>query len=1220
MPDQEPSKPVVFLSPVDFTVERVFPIRNLVSPAPDTPAQDVEGVKSAGSPTSQGQEPKATSPYLLPPYPPVPPTEAIRKLTPDQEEYDFLQMPSDGEGSRRKRTERSQLVPSTSGPPGVLPGNVAESSPSTFYRCEDEPIHTPGAIQQYGALLALRFGEEGDLLVRIASENTRQLLQYSPEQLFQLESFLHILEHEARHDMLARIHNALSSTSTSAAASEDTHLDVFPITVVLPNGGAQKQLWCAIHIAKGTQDLIVCEFEKYSDVFYLEEIQGNKALPKTPTYTIGLEVHPEERLKSITRKSNPLKVLEIARRKQQSGVSSMDILNAMTQAQQQLASAKSVQQVLDVVVGIISELTGFHRVMFYRFDKHKNGCVEAELVNPQASEDFFRGLHFPASDIPKQARELYKINRIRILYDRDAETARLVCRAVTDFETPLDLSHSYLRAISPVHLKYLANMGVRSSMSVSIVLDEDLWGLIACHGYGDEGIRVTLPIRELCRNIGNCAAINIARLSMLARIEARKPPKKAPPTQNPAGFIAASSADLLRVFGADFGLLSIQDEARAIGKLEPYREALAILAYLQQRRFTTVEASQNVNADFPDIKYPPGIITIAGLLVLPLSLSGKDFLVFFRKGQLKEVRWAGNPYEKIKRAGSEYLEPRTSFERFSETVVGMSKEWTDDHKETAVVLGLLYGRFIEIWRQKESATQNNRLTRLLIRNSSHEVRTPLNAIVNYLEMALENKIDDSTRDILTKAHKASRSLIYVIDDLLNLTKVEDGPITSVEETFDLGATVSEVITAFRKEAMRKGLDLTVSTHQGIPEMVKGDASRLRQVLSNLTSNAFQHSVQGGIKVDIRLVRAKENGSVVAITVQDVGVGMSESQLDSLFQEFEEVMGDDSSPISASASPSAEGGPLGVGLAVVARYVRNMKGQIRVHSEPGKGTIFGIELPFEHAKDIADEASLSNVSFPGPFPRAMSETSSTKSMVTSQKQTMEVTPGKITPTSEVEPSPFLSSEELSVVASPQNPTGVDIFEASSSRASPHDQNPTGFNISEPSSSRYPFPHIPSSTASSQRDSLSVLIAEDNPINSRLLTRRLSKLGHQVHLAQDGQECYDHFVAGPQQVDVILMDIQMPLVDGITSTKMIRKHEKYVEDLKKIRPRVPVIAVSASLYEENRFDYVQSGFDAWILKPIDFQRLDFLLQGIKSLELKMQALYTPGQWEKGGWFIP
>jgi light-regulated signal transduction histidine kinase (bacteriophytochrome) len=182
-------------------------------------------------------------------------------------------------------------------------------------------------------------------------------------------------------------------------------------------------------------------------------------------------------------------------------------------------------------------------------------------------------------------------------------------------------------------------MGVRSSMSVSIVINDDLWGLIACHGYGDQGIRVTLPIRELCRNIGECAATNIERLIMLARIEARRPPTRAPPTQDPAGFIAASSSDLLRAFGADFGLLSIQDEARAIGKLEPYREALALLAHLQLKRFTTVFTSQNINADFPDIKYPPGINTIAGLLLLPLSLSGKDFLVFFRKGQLIEIRW-----------------------------------------------------------------------------------------------------------------------------------------------------------------------------------------------------------------------------------------------------------------------------------------------------------------------------------------------------------------------------------------------------------------------------------------------------------------------------------------------------------------------------------------------------------------------------------------------------
>jgi len=167
---------------------------------------------------------------------------------------------------------------------------------------------------------------------------------------------------------------------------------------------------------------------------------------------------------------------------------------------------------------------------------------------------------------------------------------------------------------------------------------------------------------------------------MLQRIQARKPPPTAPSVQPPSGFIAASSADLLRVFSADFGLLSIQDEARAIGRLDPYREALAILAHLQSRRLMTVFASQNIKNDFPDLKYPPGINAIAGLLVIPLSMGGNDFLVFFRKGQLNEVRWAGNPYEKVAKSGRHFLEPRSSFKRWTEVVVGVSREWSEDQR------------------------------------------------------------------------------------------------------------------------------------------------------------------------------------------------------------------------------------------------------------------------------------------------------------------------------------------------------------------------------------------------------------------------------------------------------------------------------------------------------------------------------------------------------------
>ena len=120
------------------------------------------------------------------------------------------------------------------------------------------------------------------------------------------------------------------------------------------------------------------------------------------------------------------------------------------------------------ITGLVKELSGFHRVLIYQFDSSWNGMVVAELVDPNVTIDLYKGLHFPASDIPAQARELYKINKVRLLYDRDAITSRLVCRTVEDLETPLDMTHAYLRAMSPIHIQYLKHMKVVSSYSVSI--------------------------------------------------------------------------------------------------------------------------------------------------------------------------------------------------------------------------------------------------------------------------------------------------------------------------------------------------------------------------------------------------------------------------------------------------------------------------------------------------------------------------------------------------------------------------------------------------------------------------------------------------------------------------------------------------------------------------------------------------------------------------------
>lgn len=148
-------------------------------------------------------------------------------------------------------------------------------------------------------------------------------------------------------------------------------------------------------------------------------------------------------------------------------------------------------------------------------------------------------------------------------------------------------------------------------------------------------MRVSFPIRKMCRLIGENASRNIERLSYARRLTARKLINTVPTEQNPGGYIVASSDDLLKLFDADCGLLSIRDETKVLGKLENSQEALALLEYLRIKSFTSVLTSQDLVKEFPDLKYKPGFQVVAGLLLVPLSSEGADFIVFFRKPQIK---------------------------------------------------------------------------------------------------------------------------------------------------------------------------------------------------------------------------------------------------------------------------------------------------------------------------------------------------------------------------------------------------------------------------------------------------------------------------------------------------------------------------------------------------------------------------------------------------------
>lgn len=194
--------------------------------------------------------------------------------------------------------------------------------------------------------------------------------------------------------------------------------------------------------------MIICEFELDDDQTH-PLVPEQEETPEPPEDTLNSNPTQEEFDESTVNTSKPLRVLRNAR-KRKGEAAAMEVFNIMSQVQEQLATAPNLETFLKTLVGVVKELTGFHRVMVYQFDSSYNGRVVTELVDPRATKDLYKGLNFPASDIPKQARELYKINKVRLLYDRDLETSRLVCRGVEELETPLDLSFSYLVSSSPI--------------------------------------------------------------------------------------------------------------------------------------------------------------------------------------------------------------------------------------------------------------------------------------------------------------------------------------------------------------------------------------------------------------------------------------------------------------------------------------------------------------------------------------------------------------------------------------------------------------------------------------------------------------------------------------------------------------------------------------------------------------------------------------------------
>lgn len=497
----------------------------------------------------------------------------------------------------------------------------------TNHLCHSRVLPNPAtSIQAFGCLVAVESGDEQLCTVFAASTNTAAILGHTPEELFSLASFDAIV---AENDRAAFEKRLRSSVKVIPGDLYENAPDVFQLSITSARGS--QTYWCSTHNSKSRPNLVVCEFEPIEPNSNTTQRRPHSQ----PQKILAYKPSDEEWHASTTRKSVPIRSLpKLNSTTNPSSTHTSDLIGVVNEIQGQLISTTSIETLFGVAVGVVSEVTGFDRVMLYKFDECKCGAVVGEYVNPEASEDLFLGLHFPSSDLPQHTRLLYQKDPVQIMRNRTAERVSLVYKSRNDDQseeelTAVDLTPSYLRDVSPEQVDFFSDLNVCSAMSISLIVENDLWGLITCHSYGDKIVSVSPLLREVCRNIGKCASNQIERLLTAQKLQDRIMIASGLSRKSPGAFITATSSGLLELFTSEFGILVVNDEARAIGKLGSYHEALALVQYFRTRGVTSIIASQKIAADFPDLKYDFSVI--AGLLAVPLSSSGSDFMIVFRK-------------------------------------------------------------------------------------------------------------------------------------------------------------------------------------------------------------------------------------------------------------------------------------------------------------------------------------------------------------------------------------------------------------------------------------------------------------------------------------------------------------------------------------------------------------------------------------------------------------
>ncbi len=601
-----------------------------------------------------------------------------------------------------------------------------------------------------------------------------------------------------------------------------------------------------------------------------------------------------------------------------------------------LQSSANLQDYCQIIVETVRKVTGFDRVMLYKFNENDHGCVLAE--DKLESMEPYLGLNFPESDIPKPARKMFLSNLIRLIPDTSGEPVDLfpVLNPIT--ERPIDLINSTLRSPYPCHIEYLHNMNVGASLTISLIKEGRLWGLIACHHQTPKF--VPYELRKACEFLGKMIFSEIYTKEetqdydyrmKLTYIQSSLIDYMSQEENFIVGLIK-HQPNLLDLTSAQGAAVCFGGNYTLIGETPKEEDLNYLVDWLQHNVNEEVFYTNSLSEIYPDAEKFKNIAS--GLLAIPIGK--RNYVLWFRPEVIQTVNWGGNPnqaFEVNEESGNLRLCPRQSFELWKQTVRLTSLPWLPVEIKAALelrkaIVNIVLRQAEELALLAADLERSNAELKKFAYVASHDLQEPLNQVANYvqlLEMRYQNALDEDANEFIGYVVGGVSLMQTLIDDVLAYSKVdmqniEFAPISAEQ-------ALEKALKNLRSRIEQTGATIT---HDELPT-VMADSTQLMQLFQNLIANAIKFRSEKPPEIHIGVSRSEDQW---LFSLSDNGIGIEPRFSDRIFVIFQRLHTRDEYP------------GTGMGLAICKKIALGHRGNIWVESQLGEGATFNFTIPLK----------------------------------------------------------------------------------------------------------------------------------------------------------------------------------------------------------------------------------------------------------------------------------